>query len=216
MKQKIRSWIAMLSVVSATVSASGQTMEVSSVFNPLKVILPSSQYTPETPYSASIWVFNEGKRYVDEDYNRIWATPEADADGRHWYEPSYRQGDVSGWQSAHAPFSSDDYYLGKKSCRWIEADITGEIYIRRSFTLSSLPEGTVYLACGHDDGPSEWYINGELVHTVSDGWNNDEYCPLSDDQKALLKTDGSDNVMAVHVHQNWGALSPTVAFMAPI
>ena len=204
MKYKIRLWIAMLAMVSATVSASAQTMEVSSVFNPLKVILPSSQYTPETPYSASIWVFNEGKRYADEDYNRIWAIPEADTDGRHWYDPAYRQGDVSGWQSAQAPFSSDEYYMGQRSHQWITSDITGEIYIRRSFTLSSIPEGTIYLACGHDDGPSEWYINGEPVHTVSDGWNNDEYCPLSDDQKALLKTDGSDNVMAVHVHQNWG------------
>lgn len=203
---KIRITLCSLALLAAAVpfGAVAQKMELTGTFNESKVILPSSQYTPESPYTATVWVFNEGKRYADADYNHIWGTPDTDANGHQWYEPEYEPGDVNGWENARAPFSSDEFYKGQKSHRWITADITGEIYLRRSFTLESLPEGPVFLACGHDDGPSEWYINGELVHTVSDGWKNEEYKELTTDQKALLKTDGSGNLIAVHVHQNWG------------
>lgn len=188
----------------SAIDAGAQKMEITGTFNGSKVILPSSQYTPDNPYTATVWVFNEGKRYADADYNHIWGEPEADNNGRRWYEPDYEYGDATGWETARAPFSSDESYKGQKSHRWITADITGEIYMRRTFTLESLPEGIVFLACGHDDGPAEWYINGELVHTVSDGWKNEEYKELTADHKALLKTDGSENLIAVHVHQNWG------------
>lgn len=179
---------------------------ITSTFDAQKVLLPSSQYTPGEPYSAKVWVFNEGRRYNDADKNRIWATPESDAAGREWFQPGYELTDRSNvkWLDATAPFSSDEYYGGKKSFRWTTVDITAEIYMRRTFTLSSIPVGTIFLACGHDDAPAEWYINGTLVHSVADGWNNDEYILLSDEHKALLKADGSENVLAVHVHQNYG------------
>lgn len=181
-----------------------QSFEVTATFNPSNVILPSSQYTPEQPYTADVWVFNEGKRYQDSDYNHVWATPDPDSEGRAWFDPQYDRESAGGWEPASAPYSSDEYYLGQKSYRWITSDITGDIYLRRTFTLASIPEGVVFLACGHDDAPAEWYINGELVHSVADGWNNEEYQPLSEEGKALLKADGTENVVAVHVHQNWG------------
>lgn len=151
-------------------------------------------------------MFNEGKRYDSADYNKIWAVPADDAEGHQWFEPGYEltPGEGIEWQNATAPFSSDVNYKGQPSFRWVAAEITGEIYIRRTFTLTELTAGTVYLACGHDDAPSEWYINGVMVHSVTDGWNNDEYVLLTDEQKALIKTDGSENILAVHVHQNWG------------
>ena len=179
--------------------------ETRASFNAANCLLPSSQYTPEKPYSALVWVFNEGKRYADSDYNHIWATPSADKAGREWYQPDYEPAEsntAASWSMQTAPFSSDEYYKDQKSYRWITSDITGEIYMRRTFTLNEIPAGAIYLACGHDDAPAEWYINGELVHTVSDGWNNDEYVLLSDSQKALLKA--GENLLAVHVHQNWG------------
>lgn len=202
MSDKILHCAAALMFLTATASA--QTSEITGSFNRDKVILPSSQYTPGEPYTASVWVFNEGVRYSDQYYNHIWAVPAADATGRQWYDPEYAEEDADGWLTARAPFSSDEYYGGQKSYRWVTSDIMGEIYLRRTFTLTSLPEGFVFLACGHDDAPSEWYINGELVHSVSDGWNNDEYIMLTDEQKALIKTDGTPNLLAVHVHQNWG------------
>lgn len=176
------------------------TDELRTTFNADNVILPSSQYTPALPYHAEVWVYNNGKRYEDADYNRIWAVPDADADGNAWFMTEYSS--TEGWSTHRAPFSSDDVYKGQQSYRWITSDITGEIYLRRTFTLDNLPDGPLYLACGHDDAPAEWYINGEMVHSVTDGWNNDEYVLLSDDKKALLKQ--GENLMAVHVHQNWG------------
>lgn len=177
--------------------------EVKSTFNPEKVILPSSQYTPASPYMASVWVFNDGQRYSDQYYNKVWATPPADSKGQQWYEPDYQQED-SKWQTATAPFSSDEYYRDQRSYRWVTVDIMGEMYMRRTFTIDTPIESDIFLTCGHDDAPSEWYINGELVHTASDGWNNDEYVLLTPEQKSLIKMDGSENVLAVHVHQNWG------------
>ena len=204
MKTGIKLYVLLLTASLSTEAFTSENFEVTATFNPSNVILPSSQYTPGQPYAADVWVYNEGKRYQDSDYNHVWATPDLDSEGREWFDPQYDRDSAGGWESATAPYSSDDYYLGQKSFRWITSDITGDIYLRRTFTLTSLPQGVVFLACGHDDAPAEWYINGELVHSVTDGWNNEEYQPLSDEAKALLKTDGSENVIAAHVHQNWG------------
>lgn len=175
-------------------------------FNSANVILPSSEYTPGEPYTAKVWVFNEGLRYEDQYKNHIFATPEEDAEGRKWYEPDYEltPSESIEWQDATSPYSSDEFYKDQPSFQWVTSEIMGEIYIRRTFILETLPKENIYMSCGHDDAPSEWYINGVLVHTVNDGWNNGEYFLLSDEQKALLKDDGSENLIAVHVHQNWG------------
>ena len=202
-RNAILSAIATVALTSAATFA--RTPETTCTFNAANVILPSSQYTPTKPYSADVWVVTEG-RYEDQYYNKVWGEPSVDASGRQWYEPEYEltSGSRIDWKNARAPFSSDEYYLGQKSYQWAKPEMMGEMYMRRSFTLSSMPEGKIYLTCGHDDAPSEWYINGQLVHTSSDGWNNEEYYLLSDEEKDLLKADGSENILAVHVHQNWG------------
>ena len=179
--------------------------QVTATWNAANVVLPASQWTPAQTWQAQTMVFNTGRRYADSDYNKVWGTPPADAAGHAWYEPDYAltNGEKT-WQTQTSPFSSDEYYKGQRSSRWITADITGDIFLRRSFTLSGPVAGDLFLACGHDDAPSEFYINGVKVFTVSDGWNNDERTLLTAEQKALIKTDGSENILAVHVHQNWG------------
>ena len=203
-KTRMRGAVLMLLCMSAVPTLADEG-EVKSTWNAQKVILPASQYTPAQTWRAQTMVFNTGRNYQDADYNHVWGTPPDDSQGRHWYEPAYEltNGEQS-WQEQTSPFSSDEYYQGQRSTRWITSGIMGDIYLRRSFTLTELPLGTVFLACGHDDGPSEFYLNGTLVFTVSDGWNNDERYLLTDEQKALLKTDGTENILAVHVHQNWG------------
>ena len=179
--------------------------EVTATWNAENVLLASSQFTPGQPWAAQVMVFNTGRRYADSDYNHVWGTPLDDSEGRPWYAVDYQLTDgEQAWQLQTSPFSSDEVYQGQRSFRWITADITGDIYLRRSFTLSKPIAGDVFLTCGHDDAPSEFYINGVQVFTVSDGWNNDERTLLTAEQKALLKTDGSENVLALHVHQNWG------------
>ena len=104
-----------------------------------------------------------------------------------------------------------------------------DIYIRRTFSTDMLLSGDVYLACGHDDAPCEYYLNGELIWSKTglevdhyeekvdpitgetyqeaiykDAWNENEYVKLTDEQKSLIKLGGEENLLAVHVHQNWG------------
>lgn len=182
-----------------------QEATITSTFNAQKVILPSSQYTPSETWQAQVMIFNDGRRYGDADYNHVWGTPPDDAEGRHWYDYDYVLTDgTKAWSEQTSPFSSDEYYMGQRSSRWIVSDITGDIYLRRTFTLTEAVPGTIFLACGHDDAPAEYYINGTRVWSVTDGWNNAEYVLLTDEQKALIHTDGTANLLAVHVHQNWG------------
>lgn len=204
----MRKQVLSIAVALAATSALGVGAQetIVSTFNPDNVILPCSQYTPADQWSGQVCVVNTGNRYSEQHYNRVWGAPADDAAGNPWYAPDYEltDGADASWQTATAPFSSDEYYKGKKSFRWITVEIMGDIYIRRSFTLTKPVEKNIFLACGHDDAPSEWYINGVLVHTVADGWNNDEYVLLTDEQKSLLHFDGTPNIIALHVHQNWG------------
>ena len=205
MRQTLRKrmlWLCLASAVALTAQAQDI---VTSTFNATNVILPSSQYTPDKPYDAWVYVVNNNERYTDDKYNVVLGTPPDDAQGRPWYAYDYEMTDDNiTWTEATAPFSSDESYKSHTSYRWAVSEIMADMYMRRSFTLDGDIPGTVYMTVGHDDAPSEWYINGTKIHTVADGWNNDEYILLTDEQKALLKTDGSENVIAVHVHQNWG------------
>ena len=208
------------------------------------ILLPSSYWDGEMEWSAWTWVFNSGESYGDwnswnPNYNQICSTPEPDANDREWYEPGFdmspKDGDVNWyqededgnpmpivWEQNTAPFSTDDTFNGRTSYQWTASSIMVDIYVRRIFTIdpSQLLSGPVYLACGHDDAPAEYYINGELVFertgfegeyitnegytAYANAWNNAEYILLTDEQKALIKLNGEENVIAFHVHQNWG------------
>ena len=170
-----------------------------------RVVLPASRWTPAQRWTAQTMIFNNNERYSDPYYNKVIGTPPADSYGRAWYEPDYEltNGSVE-WSEQQAPFSSDESYNGYPSTRWALDWIMADIYLRRTFTVDKGFGGDLYLSCGHDDGPAEFYINGVLVKTVSDGWNNDEIIRLTTEQRELIKTDGSENLIAVHVHQNWG------------
>lgn len=198
--------LAVAAVIPATAWGAAKT-----TFNASNVLVPSSHYTPSEVYTADTWVVKTGLRYEgaqnaeNENYNRVWGVPANDANGNEWYAVDYSLTDgyaipestltdPIAWQvDVESPFPTD---------KWIEVDIMGDFYMRRVFELNELPGGDVFLACGHDDAPAEWYINGVLVHSVSDGWNESETVLLTAEQKALLKK--GENLFAVHVHQNWG------------
>ena len=216
------------------------------------ILLPSSYWDGDIEWKAMTWVYNSQTSYGDwnswnPNYNVICgdlgdglAGPQADAEGRMWYElgfdMSQKEGDVNWdvfdddgmevpilWEEHTAPFSSDETFNGRPSYQWTTNSIMADIYVRRTFTTDQLLAGPVYLACGHDDAPAEYYINGVLVfertgfegehEEVVDGatviaydnaWNNAEYILLTDEQKALIRLNGEENVIAFHVHQNWG------------
>lgn len=58
-----------------------------------------------------------------------------------------------------------------------------------------------------DDAPCEIYLNCVLLVAYPDGDPDGSLSArylLSDEQAALIKTDGSENVLAMHVHNDWG------------
>lgn len=143
-------------------------------------------YTAE--YAGEAWEgdWNES----GAQYNVIVGTPAADASGKQWYEVGYTRSNEWGYTTDRLP----NHWSGN----------TGDIYAIRYFTVAGeLPEN-VFLAAPHDDAPCEYYINGQLVWSETDGWNEGEVVLLTAEQKALIKTDGTKNVFAFHVHQNWG------------
>lgn len=152
-------------------------------------ILPSFKWGGN--YSAYTQVFCEGNRYEDSKYNVVVGTPAADSKGNAWYAVDYN---ASKWTYGNSVLPNS----------WADGDIMGDVYARRYFTVDGEIPGTVYMPAAHDDAPCEFYINGELVWAETDGWKEDEVIRLTDAQKALIKTDGTVNVFAFHVHQNWG------------
>ena len=174
-------------------------------------ILPASWWNHEAEWTAEVCVINSGLNYYDGDnrqyYNQVWGTPQQDAAGNDWFAPAFSTADNAGeWSVESAPFC-DSYYagqFGRESFVWAEESIMADVYLRRTFTVARTLDGDVYLACGHDDAPAEWYINGVLVKSIDDRWKPEEYIKLTEAQKALIKTDGMENLIAVHMHNNYG------------
>ena len=205
------------------------------------ILLPSSYWDGDIEWKAMTWVYNTQTEYGDwnswnPNYNQNVFVPCEDEAGLQWFEPGFdmsaKELDYNNdtfepifWEENTAPYSSDATFNGRPSYQWTSNSIMADIYVRRTFTIDpkQLLAGPVYLACGHDDAPAEYYINGELVfertgfegeHEVEENgntyiaydnaWNNAEYILLTDEQKTLIKLNGEENVIAFHVHQNWG------------
>ena len=154
------------------------------------IILPAKKYGGA--YDAYTYVAQADYEYGDwntsnPNYNVIIGTP-AEQDGKAWYTPGYN---VTEWNYGQ---DLPNFGNGKPA----------DVYALRFFTVAGEIPSTLYMPAPHDDAPCEYYINGELVWSETDGWYEDEVVRLTDEQKALIKTDGTVNVFAFHVHQNWG------------
>ena len=146
-------------------------------------------------YSVQAATFDSGVNYgngteSNPNYNQIVGVPETDSKGRNWYEFDY----TCNWQEMTAPLNN-----------WCQDGNFGDIYARRTFYYDEEMPEELFLACGHDDAPCEYYLNGELIWSVTDGWFEQEIYKLTSAQKALLRP-GELNVLAFHVHQNWGGM----------
>ena len=242
----------LLSLAAAFISFAASAQGITSVGANIP-ILKSSRWSDE-PYKAKVLVATIGMDYGEwtdknGNYNMLVLDdgPATDANGKAWYEKDYDETTLTEdiyaytedgffhWEEQQAPFSSDEYWHGMKSFQWTGNSIIADIYIRRTFTTTNLLSGDVYLACGHDDAPAEYYINGVLVWQATgydidhweyvyetdddgnpigepidstarykNGWNDSEVYKLTEEQKNLIRIGGEENVIAVHVHQNWG------------
>ena len=153
-------------------------------------ILPSikwgGNYKAFTYVAQGDFDFGDGNT-SNPNYNKIIGVPEAQ-DGKAWYTPEF---DATSWN-----YGQDLPNFGDGR--------PADVYAVRYFTVEGEIPSTLFMPAPHDDAPCEYYINGELIWSETDGWKEDEVVRLTDSQKALIKTDGSVNVFAFHVHQNWG------------
>ncbi|HEX5153427.1 MAG TPA: DUF4965 domain-containing protein [Parafilimonas sp.] len=116
-------------------------------------------------------------------------TEQAPADG--WMNANF---DDSKWKTGAGGFS-DDEKSGKTI--WKSHDL----WMRRSFTLNSIPDRKMYLRLFHDDNV-EVYLNGEKIYSCN-CWNNSaKDLPLEDAIKTKLVK--GKNVLAIHVANTAG------------
>ena len=158
--------------------------------------LPSNRWSG-LEYAVKAIAYDSGTNYgemteYNPNYNKIVGIPSNDSYERTWYDVDY----ICNWSERIAPHTN--------WC-WKSSEHYGDIYARRTFYFEGeLPE-ELYLACGHDDAPCEYYLNGTLIWSETDGWFREEIFKLTPDQISLLRP-GEENVLAFHVHQNWGSM----------
>ena len=178
--------------------------------------LPSSWRSGNQPWTADTWMI-WGKEYDGTD-NVIVGTPPVDALGHQWYEEGYAltnsdadvlpNGNKIVWENHAASFRDGGNYDYFQQSGAPGGDINGDFYIRRIFTFNTQAVPTkLYMSCSYDDAPVEYYINGTLVYEDqrAQSWFDDNHeIELTPAQIALIHTDGTPNVLAVHASQNCG------------
>ena len=128
----------------------------------------------------------------DESSNIQWRyTTSKPADD--WYTTDFN---ATSWKTGAAGFG------GGGRTAWS----TSDIWIRRNFKISNLEASQLQDLClwlFHDED-AEIYINGKLAAKVS-GYNTKyEPWPILPEGRSALKTDGTDNVIAIHCKQTTG------------
>ena len=181
--------------------------------------LPSTWRSGNQPWTADTWTI-WGASYDGTD-NIIVGAPPTDALGHQWYEEGYAltnsdddvlpNGKKIVWENHAASFRDGGNYAYFSETGAYDAngdDKNGDFYIRRIFTFNTPTVPTkLYLSCSYDDAPVEYYINGTLVYEdqKEKSWHDGCYeVELTPAQIALIHTDGTPNVLAVHTSQNWG------------
>ena len=169
--------------------------ELTSSIKPFEIAttnLPSNKWS-RAEFKVQAIAFDSGEDYgsTSDDnpkHNVVVGTPSRDANGRDWYALDYQ----CDWELRKAPLNN-----------WCNHN--GDIYVRRMFCYEGELPTKLFLACGNDDAPCEYYLNGELIWSKPNGWFENEIYQMSSEQIALLKP-GEMNVIAFHVHQNWGGM----------
>ena len=168
-------------------------------------LLPS-YYIDKYSYPVKAMVFNDNINWDQwrESHGGktgiVVGTPPADANGRQWYETEYKltSKDNRKWKDMAAPFGTGT---------WANVDIAADIYLRRSFILENAIKERLVLKSSFDDAPCEIYLNGHLLVAYPDGdpdGSLDAQHLLTEEELSLIKTDGTENVLAMHVHNDRG------------
>lgn len=105
--------------------------------------------------------------------------------------------DASSWEEGPGGFGTEATPGAVVGTVWDSSDI----WIRRSFEISEVPQGELQLWVHHDEDATI-YLNGTRVAQL-EGWTTGyTMIPLDDQARSLLKQ--GENVIAVHCHQETG------------
>ncbi|MBQ9533619.1 MAG: VCBS repeat-containing protein [Prevotella sp.] len=167
-------------------------------------LLPS-YFIDKYSYPVKAMVFNDNIPFNQWSSTHggsgvIVGTPPADANGRNWYDTDYQLTNTGNrkWKDMTAPMGTGT---------WANDNITADIYLRRSFTIEKPFDGRAVVKSCFDDAPCEIYLNGHLLVAYPDGDPDGSLSAqyqLTAEETALIHTDGTENVLAMHVHNDWG------------
>ena len=105
--------------------------------------------------------------------------------------------DASQWSKGPAGFGRADTRWGHVGSGWT----TSDLWLRRTFDLSTARLAHPHLKIFHDDG-AEVYVNGELAATLPGATGGYMFVPISEASARALHS--GPNTLAVHVHQERG------------
>lgn len=114
------------------------------------------------------------------------------APAENWMKPGFND---HGWKTGSAPFGDDD---AVSKTKWL----TKDLWIRRSFNMSSNNLNKLFLKLRHDDDV-EVYLNGEEIFKTTGATGKFIYLLLSDTISKKLKS--ATNLLAMHVVNTGGA-----------
>ena len=168
-------------------------------------LLPS-YFIDKYSYPVKAMVFNDNipwEQWRDSHSGKsgvVVGIPPADTAGKQWYDADYQLTNTGGrkWKDMSAPMGTGT---------WAAVDIPADIYLRRTFSMDKPIEGRVCVKSCFDDAPCEIYLNGQLLVAYPDGdpdGSLSAHYLLTEDETALIHTDGRENVLAMHVHNDWG------------
>ncbi|MCR5269824.1 MAG: FG-GAP-like repeat-containing protein [Prevotella sp.] len=181
------------------------TLEPTPAVFDANTILPA-YFLDKYSYPVKAMVFNDQipwnqwREQHDGMSGIVVGTPPCDEKGRQWYDTDYQLTNINNrkWKDMCAPMGTGT---------WANVDIPADIYLRRTFTINNAINGRLVVKSCFDDAPCEIYLNGKLLVAYPDG-NPDgslsaQYL-LSEEDTKLVHTDGTDNVLAMHVHNDFG------------
>ena len=112
-----------------------------------------------------------------------------------WQNPDFN---AQGWKEGQAAWGSDGLSFVRTHWR----DENSDLYVRRTFSLTSADlSSDLWLMYSHDD-VFEIYINGTKVADTGETWREGVKLHLTSDLKRLLKE--GKNVIAAHCHNTTG------------
>lgn len=111
----------------------------------------------------------------------------------NWKDINY---DDTHWFVGKAAFGSKE--MKRTKTEWSEEN--SDIWVRREFSIDSIDRDIqFFFKYSHDDA-AEFYLNGELLISTGNSWNNNVLYEFSEEEKKILKK--GKNVFAVHCHNS--------------